>query len=141
MNYSAQILTALQEYLDVVTAFPVVNTMSPQTVELFCGSLYEKLQDRMEYAMVFAEDLVEQNDALGLAIHMFKHNVHLPAEMMLEICRDIISKSRNIAFWVMPSADGIPGQEGGLWHLRMRLDVREFLPQRHHHEKEQVKGQ
>lgn len=124
MDFSPQIISAMQEKLDIGQAFPIVYTMTPHTVELFAGSVFTKLHNRIVEAMKEeGEEYVAKNDPFGLSLLLMRNRVKLPPQMLLDICTDIVKKSRGWAKWILPTGDGLPGQEGGLWHCKLYIDL------------------
>jgi hypothetical protein len=124
VDFTPAILSSLQDKLDVAEAFPVVYTMTPQTLELFVGSVMKKLNEKMNTIMQEGgESYIANDDALGLSLLLMRGGVKLPPDMLLDICADIIKKSRRVAKWIMPTGKGVPGQEGGVWHCKMYINL------------------
>lgn len=124
MDFSPQIISAMQEKLDIGQAFPIVYTMTPNTIELFAGSVFTKLHNRIVEAMKDeGEEFVENNDPLGLSLLLLRNRVRLPPQMLLDICEDIVKKARGWTKWICPTGDSMPGQEGGLWYCKLYVDL------------------
>lgn len=126
LDFSPVILSTLQEKLDVAEAFPIVYTMTPHTLELFVSSVFDKLHVRINTIMQQGgEEHIASDDALGLSLLLMREGVKLPPEMLMEICQDIIKKSRKVAKWIMPLGAGVPGQRGGLYYCKLYINCDE----------------
>lgn len=120
MDYSPMIWNALQENLDVGQAYPVVYTMTPQTIELFVGSVYNKLHDKILVALMEnGEQYIAKNDGLGLALLFFGKGIKLPPTMLLKIAKDICQLGQRVARWIAP----LHKQQGDLWYCKLYLDL------------------
>lgn len=120
VDFSAQILTALENHLDIGEAFPVIYTMSPHTIELFVGTLIDKLHIQMKEIMKErGEELVQNNDANGLLYLFLKSGLNLPAWMVYEMSKDIIHFSRRTARYITP----LRSHRGGLWYCKLYINL------------------
>lgn len=120
MDYSLHIAEALQEKLDVGVVYPIVYTMTPQTIELFVTSVFTKLHGKIDAIMKDSGGkFVADDDFFGLTLMLLRNGVRLPNDMLMEISKHIIKRARETARWIAP----VQGQEGDLWYCKMYLNL------------------
>lgn len=124
MDFSPLILSSLEEKLDVGEAFPIVHTMTPQTIELFMESMFIRLHKKiLTVVKDGGEECINKRDVLGLALLVFREGVNLPSHMLFDICKDIVQKSQRVAKWICPTGNDMPGERGGVYYCRMLIDL------------------
>lgn len=124
MDFSLQISSAIQDILDVGQVYPVVYTLPTNTVEQFVEAVVVKLHKKMMDAMnLDGERHIMENDALGLSLLFIREGIKLPPDQLIEICEDIIKKSRKVARFIGSYGGRYNTGKHPLWYCKLYLDM------------------
>jgi hypothetical protein len=120
MDFRQQIATAIQEKLDMPTAFPVIHDMKLEEIEDFVEKKVVEIFEGIDAAMSNGrgDSFVYNDDALGLAVHIMREGVNLSLNILLDLSKDIINKSRRTCREIAYNDDGY-----SLWYAKLYIDL------------------